>query len=428
VAIRDVVGFAAGRYAMDVDPLTREVLSWVEYTPADVQAMAANFGVIRATGQGSPVNPGRVPITLEHGGPIVGWGDNVRCEGGKLLLDYVDLDEEVQRAYDEKRLYGHSATIEPNGEAVNFRGTTGPVLKDIAVLVRSHPRVKTLGSTAYSDPARAVMAQYGRSGKAAAFCARVAVGAGRVVTFAEVDMPDAVVGATGAGADFKTILLTLLMDAPGGVKNWAKGNAKALGLELPKEFQAPEEDKPTDAKPETEDKKMPPGMMSERAEQRLATLEAENKILRSGLETQQKDATADRERRRAGRFAEIERDLSQRYGAGPARDAIAYVKAIVGTADVFSDDGAKSIDAAVKASTKYMSPLHRVGAPVAFVGSGNETTEPPLTDERFAEQIVTQPGTSPAATRFFREHQLGKAVLGSMIAAAKTAGKVASNG
>ena len=69
---------------------------------------------------------------------------------GCLDPRYSDAGPDPDRAYDEKRLYGHSATIEPNGEAVNFRGTTGPVFKALQLL-STHPRAKNLGSQVYAD-------------------------------------------------------------------------------------------------------------------------------------------------------------------------------------------------------------------------------------------------------------------------------------
>lgn len=240
-------------------------------------------------------------------------------------------------------------------------------------------------------------------------------------------MPDpAAAAATGGAADFKTILLTLLMDAPGGVKNWAKGNAKALGLELPKEFQAPAEEEEIsilDAKAK-EDHKMPEGMkMSEEAERRLATLEAENKLLRTGLEEQVKARRDDVNQRRETRFADLHRELSGRYGTGPAKDAMDLIRSLVGTADVFAEDGAKTLAGAVTRATKYMSPLHRMDSRDP---ADNAPPSTATTDEQFAEEIITTPGTSPGAAQFFRTHDLGRKVLGSMVKDRKA--KVNANG
>lgn len=123
--IKDVEIFATGNHNGDT------------YTEADLDEMVANYSKV---GYMPPLKDGYCKD--KPGMPALGWIQNVRRMGNKLVADFVDLHEKVYEAIKTRR-YG-TVSSEIYWNLKNNNGTFKKALKAVALLGAEIPGVADL--------------------------------------------------------------------------------------------------------------------------------------------------------------------------------------------------------------------------------------------------------------------------------------------
>lgn len=145
--LKDVEIFAAGTYHFEREDGTEYS---VTYDDNDVQAIADNTNKLIAGEKHSP--PGKLghdgaqAFAAASGLPAIGWAQNLRRKGSKLIADFTDVPSLAYKAL-QKKLYKKisSEIYHEKASEQNF-GVKGLVLRAVAFLGADVPRVKGLAA------------------------------------------------------------------------------------------------------------------------------------------------------------------------------------------------------------------------------------------------------------------------------------------
>lgn len=141
--LKDVEIFSAGTYKIDED-------TTVTYTDEDVQSIVDNTNKLIADGKHNP--PGKLghdgaqAFAAASGLPAIGWAENLRRVGSKLIADFKQVPELAYKAL-EKGLYKKiSSEIYHEKASKKEFDVEGKVLRAVAFLGADVPKVKGLAA------------------------------------------------------------------------------------------------------------------------------------------------------------------------------------------------------------------------------------------------------------------------------------------
>lgn len=141
--LNDVEIFSAGTYQLDED-------TTVTYTDDDVQEIADNTNKLISDGKHNP--PGKLghdgaqAFAAASGLPAIGWAENLRRKGSKLIADFKQVPKLAYQALKQGLYKKISSEIYHEKASKREFGVSGKVLRAVAFLGADVPKVKGLAA------------------------------------------------------------------------------------------------------------------------------------------------------------------------------------------------------------------------------------------------------------------------------------------
>lgn len=141
--LKDVEIFSAGTYQLDEN-------TTVTYTDEDVQAIADNTNKLISDGKHNP--PGKLghdgsqAFAAASGLPAIGWAENLRRKGSKLIADFKEMPKLAYQAMKQGLYKKISSEIYHEKASKREFGVEGKVLRAVAFLGADVPKVKGLAA------------------------------------------------------------------------------------------------------------------------------------------------------------------------------------------------------------------------------------------------------------------------------------------
>lgn len=151
--LKGVEIFSSGTYYFPQDDGTEESIT---YTDADVQSIADNTNKLIADDKHSP--PGKLghdgaqAFAAASGLPAIGWAQNLRRVGSKLLADFTDVPTLAYKALKAKLYKKISSEIYHAEASKKHFGVEGLTLRAVAFLGADVPKVKGLAAFLSEQP------------------------------------------------------------------------------------------------------------------------------------------------------------------------------------------------------------------------------------------------------------------------------------